>query len=130
MLIEPVVHYFLHFGFPLLIAITFFRKDWKKTYLLLMVTMLIDLDHLFATPIFDAKRCSINFHFLHSYYAMIIYVPLLFLKKPYRIIGIGLLFHLLTDLIDCVILYDSCNTCLSNAPAIDLIKQISNLIGR
>jgi hypothetical protein len=62
--------------------------------------MLIDLDHLLANPIFDKNRCSINFHPLHSYIAAGIYVVGLFFKKT-RIIGIALLFHLLTDWIDC-----------------------------
>ncbi|MFT7037125.1 MAG: hypothetical protein ACJA2S_005667, partial [Cyclobacteriaceae bacterium] len=75
-----------------------------KTYLILLATMLVDLDHLFANPIFDPNRCSVNFHFLHTYYAMACYVLLLFFKKPFRIIGIGLLFHMLTDYIDCLMM--------------------------
>ncbi|MFT6827928.1 MAG: hypothetical protein ACI9Z3_000636 [Roseivirga sp.] len=98
---QSLIHYFLHFGFPLVIALVLFKKDWKKAYLILIATMLVDLDHLFANPIFDPNRCSINFHFLHTYYAMVLYVLLLFFKKPFRIIGIGLLFHMLTDYIDC-----------------------------
>lgn len=96
------IHYFLHLGFPLVIAFVCFRKDWKKTYLILLATMLVDADHLLATPIFQANRCSINYHPLHTYYAMIVYFVILFFKKPYRIIGIGLLFHMLTDFIDCL----------------------------
>ena len=95
------IHYFLHFGFPVLIAYGFFRKDWKKVYLILIATILVDLDHVFADPIFQANRCSINFHPLHTYYAMIGYVVLLFFRKPFNIIGIGLLLHMLTDYIDC-----------------------------
>jgi len=66
----------------------------------MLATMLVDLDHLFATPIFDPGRCSINFHPLHTYWAMAVYVVLLFFKKT-RIIAVGLLFHMLTDFIDC-----------------------------
>jgi hypothetical protein len=101
---QSLIHYFLHFGFPLVISLVFFKKDWKKVYLILIATMLVDLDHLFANPIFDPNRCSINFHFLHTYYAMVVYVLLLFFKKPFRIIGIGLLFHMLTDYIDCLMM--------------------------
>ncbi|MFV0366053.1 MAG: DUF6122 family protein [Mangrovibacterium sp.] len=97
---QTFIHYFLHLTFPALIAWVFFRKDWKKAYLILLATMLVDLDHLFATPIFDANRCSINFHPFHTYYAMGIYVVLLFFRRPYNIIGTGLLFHMLTDWID------------------------------
>lgn len=57
---QAFVHYFLHFGFPLVIAYVFFKKDWKKAYLILLATMLVDLDHLLADPIFAANRCSIN----------------------------------------------------------------------
>lgn len=62
--------------------------------------MLVDADHLLATPIFEKNRCSINFHPLHSYFAMGIYSIGLFLKKT-RILCIALLFHMLTDFIDC-----------------------------
>lgn len=66
----------------------------------MLATMLIDLDHLLATPIFDPGRCSINFHPLHAYWAMAGYVVLYFFRKT-RIIAMGLLFHMLTDYIDC-----------------------------
>ena len=98
---QSFIHYLLHLGFPLLIAFVFFRKEWKKVYLILIATMLVDLDHLVATPIFQANRCSINFHPLHTYYAMIAYVVLLFFRKPFNIVGIGLLLHMLTDGLDC-----------------------------
>ncbi len=66
----------------------------------MLATMLVDLDHLLATPIFDPGRCSINFHPLHTYWAMAGYVVLLFFRKT-RIIAVGLLFHMFTDYIDC-----------------------------
>jgi hypothetical protein len=66
--------------------------------------MLVDLDHLLADPIFMADRCSINFHPLHTYYAMGIYAVMLFMKRPFNIIGLGLLFHMLTDYIDCLMM--------------------------
>ena len=85
---------------PGLIAWFFFRSNWKKTWLIMYAVMLIDLDHLLATPIFDPARCSIGFHPLHSYYAIGIYLILSFIPKT-RIIGIGLLLHILVDLSDC-----------------------------
>ncbi len=126
---QAFIHYFLHLVFPLFIAYVFFKKDWKTVYLLLLATMLVDADHLLATPIFQANRCSINFHFLHTYYAMGVYVFMLFLKRPFRIIGIGLLFHMLTDFIDCLIMYSNCKTCLATAPAYHLIASVSQWIG-
>ncbi|PIE50623.1 MAG: hypothetical protein CSA38_02320 [Flavobacteriales bacterium] len=118
------IHYFLHFGIPLIFALIFYRKKWKKAYFILLLTMLIDLDHLMANPIFEANRCSINYHPLHTYYAGCIYLLLIFFKNPFRLIGIGLLWHLLTDLIDCMMTYSTCPSCLQNAPAIDLLAFI------
>ncbi len=67
----------------------------------MLATMLIDLDHLLANPIFDPNRCSINFHPLHTYWALAIYVVMLFFRKT-RIVAVGLVFHLITDFIDCL----------------------------
>jgi len=66
----------------------------------MLATMLVDLDHLLATPIFDSNRCSIGFHPLHSYYAIGIYCIMLVFPKS-RVIAIGLLLHMLTDYLDC-----------------------------
>lgn len=62
--------------------------------------MLVDLDHLLATPIFDSNRCSIGFHPLHSNLAIVIYLIAAIIKKT-RIITIGLLLHMLADFVDC-----------------------------
>lgn len=94
------IHYGLHFVFPIIIALLINKKQWLNIYLLLIATMLIDLDHLLATPIYDANRCSINFHPLHHYIAVLFYVFGLFFKKT-RIIAIGLIFHIFTDWLDC-----------------------------
>lgn len=100
-ILRTFIHYFLHLGFPLIIAYLFFRKDWKKAYFMMLATMLVDVDHLLATPIFDADRCSVGFHILHSYYAIAVYFFLLFFKGNIRIIAVGLLFHMFTDYLDC-----------------------------
>ena len=126
---QTFIHYFLHYGFPFFIAFIFYRKDWKKVSLILIGTMLVDLDHLVANPIFQANRCSINFHVLHTYSAMAIYVILLFFRKPFNIIAIGLLFHMLTDFIDCLMMYSNCSECFSSSPAIKLLKAIAKLFG-
>ena len=119
---QTFIHYFLHFGFPFFIAFIFFRKDWKKVYLILIATMLVDLDHLLADPIFKADRCSINAHPLHTYWAMAVYVILLVFRKPFNIIGIGLLFHMLADFVDCILMYLGCQECLADSPVIELIR--------
>ena len=126
---QTFIHYFLHLGFPLIIAFGFFRKDWKKVYLILLATMLVDLDHSLASPNFEANRCSINFHPLHSYYAMLAYLILFFFPKPFKIIAIGLLFHMFTDLIDCLMMYSKCKACFADSPAIELLKSTSRILG-
>lgn len=125
---QALIHYFLHFGFPFFIAYLFFKEDWKKVYLILLATMLVDLDHLVADPIFQANRCSINFHPLHTYYAMMGYGVLLFLRKPFNIIGIGLLFHMLTDFIDCLMMYSNCKPCFSDSPVIGILEIVARLL--
>jgi len=66
--------------------------------------MLVDIDHLFANPIYDPQRCSINFHPLHRFYAIGIYIILSFQKSTVaRYIGIGLVIHMVLDSIDCQI---------------------------
>lgn len=103
-ILQLIVHYSLHLLVPGLIAWFFFRPQWKRTWGLFLLTMLVDLDHLFATPMFDPNRCSIGFHFLHSYYAIGAYLVLLFLvkNKTFQIILIGLLFHMFIDFQDCL----------------------------
>ena len=96
-----ILHYCLHISLPLIIAILFFKKDWKKVYLIMLLTMAVDLDHLLANPIYQADRCSINFHPLHSYYAIAIYFIMSFFKRPFNIIGIGLIVHMIADFTDC-----------------------------
>lgn len=95
-----LVHYSMHLLVPGLIAFIFFRSQWQRAWIFMLATMFIDLDHLLATPIFDANRCSIGFHPLHTFWAIIIYCLLFFFPKT-RIIGVGLLLHIVTDFIDC-----------------------------
>jgi len=63
-------------------------------------TILIDVDHLFASPIYDPGRCSIGFHPMHRIWFMAVYAFLCFVPKT-RIIGIGLVIHMALDSIDC-----------------------------
>lgn len=96
-----MLHLILHFGVPGIIALLFYRKRWWQSWLIMAATMLVDLDHLLVTPIFDPNRCSIGFHFLHSYIAIVVYVLFLFVPKL-RIVGIGLLIHMALDFIECI----------------------------
>lgn len=99
-MLQTITHYGIHIIGPLVIALVFFRTQWKRAYLIMLLGFLIDLDHLLATPLFDANRCSINFHVLHSYYAILTYACLSILK-PTRLIGLGLLIHIIADAVDC-----------------------------
>ncbi|MBT8260820.1 MAG: hypothetical protein KJN82_05860 [Bacteroidia bacterium] len=98
---QAFTHYGIHFFGPLLIALVFFKSKWKFAYLIMISTMLIDIDHLLTTPIFEANRCSINFHPLHSYFAIALYLGMLFIER-FRILAIGLLVHILADTVDCL----------------------------
>ncbi|KPM31680.1 Hypothetical protein I595_2175 [Croceitalea dokdonensis DOKDO 023] len=98
-----LVHYGIHFVVPFAIAYIMYREKWKLVCLILLAGICIDLDHLWASPIFDDERCSINFHLLHTYPFIMLYV-LLFLLKKTRIVGLALLLHILADTVDCLLL--------------------------
>lgn len=96
-----MAHLALHFIAPLLVAFLFFRENLKLSYLAMMLTMLVDLDHLLASPIYDANRCSIGFHPLHQYWFIAIYLVMSFFSKT-RLIGVGLIIHMSLDALDCL----------------------------
>jgi hypothetical protein len=85
---------------PLLVALIFFRATWRRSFLIMLATMLVDVDHLLANPIYDPARCSIGFHPLHSFLPIGIYTAMCFIPKL-RLIGIGLMIHMALDSIDC-----------------------------
>ncbi len=79
-------------------------NPWKTAaiaYALMMATMLVDLDHLLATPVYDPTRCSIGFHPLHGLLPIVIYA-LMCLPVRSRVLGIGLLIHMALDAADCL----------------------------
>ena len=99
-MLQPLMHYGIHLIVPLIISIIFFKLKWKVVYIIMLSTMLIDLDHLLATPIFDPNRCSISFHPLHSYFAIGVYL-LLLIPKNTRVLALGLCIHIIADQADC-----------------------------
>lgn len=113
---QQLVHYSLHFLVIGLIAYLYDRGNWLRYWLILAGTMLVDLDHLLANPIFDPERCGIGFHLLHSELAITAYVlGMIFIKhKIIRLICIGLFFHMFTDFIDCIWTYAKCATCMQD----------------
>ncbi len=95
-----MLHIALHFIVPALVALVFFRDRWTVAFLIMAATMLVDLDHLLATPIYDPNRCSIGFHPLHRLPMIALYIVLSLIPKT-RLIGLGLVIHMALDSIDC-----------------------------
>ncbi|HOP21362.1 MAG TPA: DUF6122 family protein [Gammaproteobacteria bacterium] len=97
-----MLHISLHFIVPIVISIIFFPKRWKFAFLIMAATMIVDLDHLLATPIYNPLRCSIGFHPLHRLIPIAIYAIACLIPKT-RLLGIGLIIHMILDSIDCQI---------------------------
>ena len=98
-----ILHVILHFVVPLAVAKAVWRGKWIKPFLIMSITIAVDLDHLLADPIFDPNRCSICTHPLHSWPAISVYIACLL--SPYlRIASIGLLIHMALDGIDCFLI--------------------------
>jgi len=100
-MIRPAVHLLLHFLVPGFAAKLTFGKRWNNAWLIMALTIIVDLDHLLANPIFDPNRCSIGYHPLHTYPAILGYMVLTALPKT-RLIGLGLLIHMALDGVDCI----------------------------
>lgn len=93
-------HLVLHAVVPGAAALLFYRPSWKKAWLVMLATMLVDVDHLLADPIYDPQRCGIGFHPLHSYPAIAAYAILLVPKRT-RLVALGLVIHMALDALDC-----------------------------
>ena len=97
------IHYGIHLVVPIAIGLLFFKENRGTAIIILLAGIVIDIDHLLANPIFDPNRCSIDFHPLHSYWAIGVYFLLLFFKKT-RIFGVAFIIHILADLTDCYLI--------------------------
>ena len=95
-----MVHIILHILVPAVVSLLAYRSQFLKAWLIMSLTMIVDMDHLLADPIYDPERCSIGFHPLHSYWAIGIYFLMMFWRKT-RLIGIGLMIHMALDYLDC-----------------------------
>ena len=100
-MIRPVVHLLLHFIVPGIVARFSFRDKWIRAWLIMALTIIVDLDHLLADPIYDPNRCSIGYHPLHSYPAILFYLVLTMIPKT-RLVGLGLVIHMVLDGLDCI----------------------------
>lgn len=101
--IEPmlrfIIHYGLHFVAPILIAKLYDPRKWKDIYKIFLLSMLVDLDHLLSTPLFDPHRLSVGYHYFHSFAALGVYAFGLFFPRT-RILSFALIFHMFTDVLD------------------------------
>lgn len=117
-----MIHLAAHFVVPIVVALIFYRPGWRAAALIMLATMVVDVDHLLADPIYDPDRCSIGFHPLHTPLAIWVWgalfcVPLvLSTARWYRSgeaglegwsrvvhhVGAGLLIHMALDWIDCL----------------------------
>lgn len=98
---RPVIHLALHVLVPWAAARLIFPEFWKRAFLIMLATMVIDLDHLLADPLYDPQRCSIGFHPLHTQWAVLAYIVLAVVPAT-RLAGFGLLIHILLDSVDCI----------------------------
>ena len=113
-----MLHIALHFLVPLGVALGVYRRHWRLAFVILIATMVVDVDHLLADPIYDPQRCSIGFHPLHKLPAIGVYMALFVLpffgrdpKKPFawtrgpilQCVGLGLLLHMALDGLDCLV---------------------------
>ncbi len=65
--------------------------------LLLASAELIDLDHLFAKPIYVKKRNSFKTHFLHKQWIIVSLIALFLIFTPLIFLGLGILLHFVAD---------------------------------
>ena len=101
-LLRHILHYGLHLVVPFALGKLFWKENWWKAGLIMIGTMVIDLDHLLAEPIFDPGRCSVGFHPLHTLWAGVVYLGLLTIPSwKWRAVAVGCLWHLCTDAVDC-----------------------------
>ena len=97
-----IVHLLLHLLVPGAVAVIAFRAHWRRAWLIMLATMLVDLDHLLADPVYDPNRCSIGFHPLHTSWAVAAYAGMTAFRRT-RLVGIGLLIHMALDFSDCAV---------------------------
>ena len=103
--VQSILHYSGHWLIPFLIAAVIWGQKWVIAGLTITMANLIDLDHLFANPVFDPERCSIGFHLLHGWQAMVFYTLMIFLPKWWvKALGIGAMWHLAVDYGDCLMM--------------------------
>ena len=94
---------FFLWGLLYLIEVRWLKRKFKSKNVLLQILLsnLIDLDHLFSASIFESGRCSINNHPLHSVVVFPVYILGLFTRYRYFVLGIFM--HLFIDYLGCIL---------------------------
>ncbi len=100
-MIRPILHLALHLIVPAGVARAIFADHWRWAWLIMVLTMVVDLDHLLADPVYDPERCGIGLHPLHSYLAIMGYLAMIAVPKL-RLVAIGLVIHMVLDGFDCI----------------------------
>lgn len=103
MSLRAAIHLLLHLAVPGAVARGFFPARWRRAWLVMLATMVVDLDHLLAVPVYDPDRCSIGFHPLHTAPAVAVYAALAAWPRT-RLAGLGLLIHMALDAGDCALM--------------------------
>lgn len=68
---------------------------------LLVGSNFIDLDHLWARPIYDSNRNGFRVHFLHkNWKVVLLFSALCVFVRPVMFLGIGVMLHYLLDYIE------------------------------
>jgi hypothetical protein len=97
---RAILHLVLHLLVPAAVARLGWRPRWRRAWGIMLAGLLIDLDHLLADPIFDPNRCSVGYHPLHTWPAIVGYLVLTAIPRT-RLLGAGLMIHIALDLTDC-----------------------------
>jgi hypothetical protein len=113
-----MIHIALHFAVPFVVAFIFYNQRWSNATMIMILTLIVDVDHLLADPIYDPNRCSIGFHPLHTaipilFYFLMFLIPLLYKKiskktdisplvQVIHLLGLGLMIHMFLDWTDCL----------------------------
>lgn len=100
-LVRPLLHLVLHIAVPAAVARLCWPERWMRALGVMLCAMLIDLDHLLASPVYDPDRCSLQTHLLHGPGPLALYLLMLAFPRL-RMLAAGLLIHLALDGTDCL----------------------------
>ena len=119
---RSIIHLLLHVIVPAAVAYAFIRLlkpsqvSAFMAFAIMMLTMVVDADHLVADPIYAPNRCSILFHPLHTELPILLYGLMMLWPLALRLfgkavqkrdvvivwVGAGLTIHMVLDAVDCI----------------------------